>query len=436
MLRQLFGIESAFANPYYSSFVQFSIRVNKQESIKKIVNNFQKILFGLRLKVDNNHYSIASEESINDSIIKLPMWIQDCREACHWIEQFHTSPITDRLTTIAFNDNVIAINTNHIAADGGFVINAINHALDNDILDAFPSDQSLSREEKIVPIQDSVAFKAEIERAEKNKPNIHSNKKFTSFPFDVNDSHLVKKEPIQIHFDDEIPFEELTCYDTKLKKPKYMNEFLWTAVTMNLNAMAKNFEGHSYKRQPLSLPIIVDTRKFADDQSKINWRNTNCISTVNLSVNPKDDMTLTDIFKLFKKDLNDNIKDKVFYWINNGNFICEDGRATGRNSGIGQVTLCPPIVDFFMQSSVKIAKELEFKRIDGIGFNLFSFSKISSKKKVFCPTIYFDNSISLLRETMVLKNAFKHFITKIPVDTKYKEALNEIQNFQKELLNN
>lgn len=28
-----------------------------------------------------------------------------------------------------------------------------------------------------------------------------------------------------------------------------------------------NKEGSSYKKQPLALPIIVDTRKFADDQS-------------------------------------------------------------------------------------------------------------------------------------------------------------------------
>lgn len=393
------------------------------QRLKKIVDNFKKIFLGLSLKVENYHYSTASQDSMDNSIIKLPMWIQDCKEACHWIEKNCTSPITNRLATIATNDHIIAINSNHIAADSGFIVNAINHALDDDI----PNPK-----EKDVPIPDSVAFKTEIERSEKNKPYIHPNTNFTSFPFDVNDPHLVKQSPIQIHFDDEIPFENLTCYDHKLKKPKQMNELLWTAITMNLNAMSLNLEGN--KKQKLCLPIIVDTRKFSDDQSKINWRNANCISTVNLLVDPQDDMKLSDIFDLFRKDLNDNLKNKVFYWINNGNFKGKPGRATGRNSSVGTVNLNKPIVDFFVQSSVQISKDLVFKDIDGIGFNLFSFSKITPEKKVFCPTVYFDNSISLMRETMILNKGFKHFITKIPIDTKYKEALNEIQHFQKVLL--
>lgn len=431
MLRQLFGIENSFANPYYSSFVQFSIRVNDQSKINQIVNNFKKIFLGLNLKVENYHYSKASQESINNNIIKQPMWIQDCKEACHWMDQFCTAPITERLTTIATNDHIIAINSNHIVADSSFIVNAIDHALDDNILQSNPNLQ-----DELTPIQDSVAFKSEIERAERNKPSIHPNASFTSFQFDVNDQHLVKKSPIQIHFDDEIPFENLTCYDKKLKKPKQMNELLWTEITMNLNAMSLNLEGNKYQNQPLCLPIIVDTRKLADDQLKINWRNANCISTVNLLVNPEDGMTLVDIFNLFRKDLNENLKDKAFYWINNGDFKCKSGRATGRNSSVGTIKLNKPIVDFFIQSSVKISKDLVFNNIDGIGFNLFSFSKISKTKNVFCPTVYFDNSISLMKETLVLTKAFKHFITKIPVDTRYKDALNEIQHFQKVLLDN
>lgn len=56
---------------------------------------------------------------------------------------------------------------------------------------------------------------------------------------------------------------------------------MWTAITINQKAMAKNLEGNSYKKQPLSLPIIVDVRKFADSQSKINWINMNCLSVIN-----------------------------------------------------------------------------------------------------------------------------------------------------------
>lgn len=83
MLRPLEGIEKAFANPYISSNVQFSIKLESHNLVQKALNNFNKIFLGLRLKVVNDHYAQASDESIIGGNVKLPMWIQDCKAACH-----------------------------------------------------------------------------------------------------------------------------------------------------------------------------------------------------------------------------------------------------------------------------------------------------------------------------------------------------------------
>lgn len=436
MLRQLVGVEKAFANQNISSFVQFSIRVNNQAEVKKAVNNFKKILPGLRLKVENGHFARASEEDINNSVIRLPMWIQVTNGACHFMDQFNTSPITNRLTTIAYNDHIVVVNTNRALADNGFIRNAIEHALDDDILSAFKSEPDLTEEEKMLPIHESAAFKEEIERAERNKPELHPNDKLTSFPYDINDPHLVNKMPVQIHLDSVIPFGQLTCFDKKSKEPKQLDELMWTAIAINQNAMAMNVEGNSYKKQPLSLRTIVDVRKYADDQSKINWRNANCSSIVNLLVNPSDDMKLSDILNLFRSDLNNNIKDKSFYWINNGNLNGESGRSVGRYSSVGAVEIKKPILDFFIQETFKASKDMIFDHKNGIGLNVFSFCKVTPKMGTFCPTVYFTNTASFIRETVIFNRALNFFITKIPIDTKYKEALNEIQHFQKNLLDN
>lgn len=345
-------------------------------------------------------------------------------------------PITDRLTTIASNDRLIVINTNHDVSDSGFIMNAVEHCLDDDIMSVFTQDKDISKEEAMVPIPDSVAFKAEIERAERKKPKLHPNEICTSYPFDVNDEHFVSQKPIQIHFDDELPIETLTCYDKKSKKPKQMNELIWTAITMNQNAMAKNIEGSYYKRQPLAIPTIVDTRRFADDQSKLNWRNTNCVTAVNLLADPTDDMKISDIFNLFRKDLNTHIKDDFFFWINNGSFPNQLGRAFGRNSGIGAVKIKRPVMDFFLQAVFDISDNMRFDHKSAVRLSLFSFTKFLPQKTVFCPTVYFQNSDSLLKETLVFKEAFRHFITEIHIDTNYKDALDELQSFQKNLLKN
>ena len=284
-----------------TSYIQFAIKCENQNAIEKIVNNFNKIFLGLRLKVVDEHFAKASEETIINNVLKLPMWIQDCRTACNWIDENINIPVTERLTTIASNDRIIVVHSNHDVSDSGFILNAIDHCLDDDIVNAFYVDPNLSADEKLVPIRESIAFQTEIERAEKNKPLLHPYPDCTSFPYDVNDPHFAKKCPVQIHYDDEIPIEELTCFDKKTKRPKQMNELLWTAITMNQYAMAINKEGSSHKKQPLSLPIIVDTRKFKDDQSKVNWRYTNCVTAANLLVDPTENMTIRDIFNSFRK---------------------------------------------------------------------------------------------------------------------------------------
>lgn len=162
----------------------------------------------------------------------------------------------------------------------------------------------------------------------------------------------------------------------------------------------------------------------------------NCSSMVNLLVNPKDDMKLSDIFNLFRDDLNNNIKDKTFYWMKNGNLNGESGCSYGRYSSVGSVNIKRPILDFFIQETFKASKEKEFDHKNGIGLNVFSFSKITPNIGTFCPTVYFTNTASFLRETIIFNRALNFFITKIPIDTKYKDALNEIQHFQRNFLDN
>lgn len=434
MLRPLEGIEKRFAHPSNSSFIEFAIKLQDHKSVEKVVSNFNKIFIGLRLKVVNEHYAKADQEKIITNVIKLPMWIQDCKTACDWIYDNYTLPINERLTTIASNDRIVVVNSNHNVSDSGFILQSVEYCLDEDIVKALPEyAYHLSEEEKLVPIRESVAFKTEIGRAEKNKPVLHPYQHCTSFPYNIQDARFVSHCPTNIHYDDEIPVEKLTCFNQKANRPKQMSELLWTAITMSQYAMSLNLEG-ARRKQKLSLPIIVDTRKFVDDPSQINWRYTNCVSAANLSANPTDDTTIQGIFDLFREDLKKHIKDGIYYWINHGNFIGQPGRAYGMNSSIGVVNIKPPILDFFIQSKHQISKDMEFIQDNGCGLSVFSYSKVTPSKNTLCSTVYFDNSRSLQKETLVLRESFKHFITNIPLDMKYLDALHELQLFQKRLL--
>ena len=87
--------------------------------------------------------------------------------------------------------------------------------------------------------------------------------------------------------------------------------------------------------------------------------NMNCLSVINQSVNPND-TKLSDVFILFKNDLNNNIKDKVFYWIKNGDIKGEPVLSYGRYSGVRSIQIKRPIRDCFIQETFKVSKNMEF----------------------------------------------------------------------------
>lgn len=436
MLRSLEGIENNFANPVYSSFIDFALKFENPQCVPQVVSNFEKIFSGLRLKVVDQHFAKASENAVQDSKIKLPSWIQNCKTACDWMNENYTLPISTRLATIAYNDNMVAIVSNHDLSDSGFILRAIEHCFDKDILKS-PENNSLSEKEQdelLAPIRESIAFKDEMEAAEKN-PKLHPYTDCTSYKYDIKDPHFEKSNPAALSYHDEIPAEKMTNYDKKKKRPIHMNELMWTAITISQYAMALNVEKGVPRKQILSLPIIIDSRKFMKDPSKVDWRYCNCVTAANLRAYPKSGMSLLDIFKQFRDDLNWHNPDGFYYWIKHGNFIGNKGEAYPINSSIGPVKLQPPITDFHIQSKTLIDKKAPLNSDYGQGLNVFSYSKITKGQNIYCPTFNFLNTNQLQKNVLVLRESFKHFITEIPLETSFDEALKELTDFQGKLLN-
>ena len=417
MLRPLEGIENVFSNKLANELIEFAIKFDDAKHIPKVVKNLKKLFIGLRLKVIDQHYYEKQEESL----LKLPNWIQDCKTACDWIYQNHSLPIDKGLATIAANDRIVVINSSHNTSDSGFILKAIKHCLDDDIgnLENFK-----------YPMPESVAFKNEIARAEKNNPHITPMKELTSFLYDKNDPHFSTDPPVKMNIDDCIPVEKLTCYDSKLKRPKGLTELIWTAITMSVSAMGYK----DFGEQDLGLPIIIDTRKFSDDPTKLNWSLTQAVSAAHIKMKPREEHNISDIGKELRRDLERIGKDGYYHWINHGNFSGIPYHGYGMSSSIGAVEIKHPMIDFFIQSRIKMSKDLKISPESPFGLNVFSFSKVTPSKNLFYPTVSYLTSSDLQKSVQVLHDSFIHFITEIPLDTKYKEALKELRNFQQKLL--
>ena len=415
MLRKLEGIENHFANPLYNEFIEFAVKFNNPQLVPKAVKNLKKLFVGLRLKVIDQHYCEKEEENL----IKLPNWIQDCKTACDWIFENHSLPIEKGLTTIAANDSIITINTNHNVGDSGFILKSIRHCLDDSIANV---------DHIKCPSLDLDVFKEERKNALKSDIKLRSAKELTSFIYDKNDPHF-SEEPTKVFMESAIPVEQLTCYDSKLKRPKGLTEQIWTAIAMNQAAMALK----DYPKQDLGLGIIIDTRKFTDDPTKIDWSLTQAVATAFIKTTPNKNMTIREIGQGLRRDLQRLGKNGVYQWLNKGEYSQLPYHAYGLSSSIGAVEIHEPMTDFHLQSRAVLSKDLKLDNKYPSGLLIVSFSKVTPTKNIFYPLSAFYPSRELQKNSQILYEGFIHFIKDIPIDTKYNEALSELYNFQQKL---
>ncbi|KAH0788221.1 hypothetical protein GPJ56_007849 [Histomonas meleagridis] len=412
MLRPLAGIEKAFAHPLFPEWMNLAIKFTDPKYVGKTLSNFRKIFVGLRTKVEDEKYIRTTDATVQ----KLPNYIQDCRTACEWIAKNHMPKITERLATIAANDHIIVVNSSHALSDSGFLIDAINHALDDNI------------KEPDFPIPTHDAFKPELEQAERVKPKLYPYNQCSHYIINMSDPHLAPKHIKPFPMDDRIPAEKLQCYVSKAKRPKSLTEALSTAISLTLNAYGNRPDA------PLALPIIFDLRRFIDP-SRVGWNFGNCVSGPSIYAMQKENSTISDIYKMFRKSLTGLMNDGIFYGVEHYPYISDPYKMHSILSNLGPVKFKHPIVDLEIMSIPDLDDSFGIDPSQaGASIGFFSYSKVSPNKNIICNTFRFQPNIMTRETAEVFKQSIHYFLTQIPADTKYKEAYNAMKNFQEKVV--
>ncbi|OHT15275.1 hypothetical protein TRFO_42611 [Tritrichomonas foetus] len=426
MLRKLEGIEKSFAGPDMSSFLNLAIKFEDQKSLNKALNNFKKIFGGRSLKVVDGAIYKSSEMS---PIEKLPMWIQDCHSACDWVQN-HTKPIDQTLTTISHNDSIIAINSNHNVSDGGFMLRAFKHCLDDDIGE-YPFGES--------PLAISEAFKDELAECEKIQPELFKHSLNTCFPFDPKDPHLVprerRNEMKHVMIEDKLDTNLLQCFDKKLHRPKNLTESIMMAMSLTLSTFNNyNCDHESLSKQidRLGLTMVYDLRRFTNPQN-INWRYANAVSSISLQTIPNDRDSLSDICKKFRNVILEVQGPPIFYNVNHGEYNSKPYHIHGCSSNLGPIVIKRPIKDFHINAKYVTSSDFYDSGENGSDIFFLTFSKVTQTKNelstLLCsaPTTVTGKTFHIFHETLF------HILKDIPYDTNIVEAYKEIKDFQNKL---
>lgn len=115
-------------------FVQLALQVN-QKNINEVTEKLSKSVIGLQLRKDNE--MLLSERYKKINVDSLPKTIKTCEEACNYISN-RIPDISKSLATISANENIIALNINHVCGDGGYLKNLIEKIQNVDIPESGP----------------------------------------------------------------------------------------------------------------------------------------------------------------------------------------------------------------------------------------------------------------------------------------------------------
>jgi hypothetical protein len=203
--------------------VQLAMKLVSPRDVPHILDGVINATSGLRLKVSGD--SLVSHHSPFD-VIRLPNSITNTEEACNYIYLNHTPTFTKTLATVAANDHIVALNSHHLCADGGFLRYIYEHCADSEF--------SKRRAPKL-PRALTDIWQTEVRNAEHE------------LPYDGPErlTRLNLKQKPRDRVGDEkadfaqwcCPVSSLTVYNPRTGKCDGLTERLWTALSL---------AGHAY----------------------------------------------------------------------------------------------------------------------------------------------------------------------------------------------
>lgn len=402
MLRPCTALELAFTP---SSFMEFAIKLDNPSLVPKALDNFQKIFYSLRMKVVDNSFTKASAHPV----IKLPSWINDCKTACEWMSE-RIKPTSEICGTIAANDRIVVVNSNHAVTDAGFCVQALNHCLD-DKLGPIPEVGNVMEDQ----------YKEEIVKALREKPHMVPFTQCTALKVNPNASQLVSENSPSIQITYQIPASKLQCYDHQKKRPKALTESLWASSALSIAAYSP------YPIDYLAVPVIFDLRKFC--KKTIDWSFGDHVASPTISASIGTSDTLKDVFRKFRSDYDECVRtNRHFYAVSCP--VCSDGTRDNSRvypvvSSIGPIKYNNPISDFHIKSTNSDHKVN--------GFTIVSFSKVGpNRNDLNIVAHYQPKEISHAMERILIES-MKHLLVDVPPDTKITEVISELRDFQGKL---
>ena len=400
--RPLRQFEKYFINASHN--VQMALKLASKEYVEQVVPKFVNACAGFHLKSDGKRLIYTGPSF---KVAKLPSSITSTEEAAHWIVENAAPDFSQSLSTIACNDSIVVMNSNHLCCDGGFLTYMLEKCAAKEMGHAAMFPQMIDH-----------VFAKQLAAAPPPETHFDNSESLSRIPW--NRDSAVKETDLTSQVVFRRKASDLQVFDRATGKVRGLTESLWTSLSLTLSAMSNTFHG-------IGSNTCVNLRQMLNHES-IDLSISNSYTRLNiLAKGVTPNMTLSDAFRLLRKDFETKKSNGSFFTalkLNLVGFPADPNPGSfGQVTNVGPLKLHHPITDIWIQQSV-------FCRAAERCFSLLSFSVIDPPRNDIVCALRYAPSVTPLRDAVKVAKSVEYIMTSIPTTTPISEVIAAAQKIQ------
>jgi hypothetical protein len=396
MLRRAVGPERGYLDS--PEMVQLVLKTVDARYTPSVLAGVVHSAIGLRLRTDGTHLIRHNDPF---SIVPLPSSICDTASAADFMTRHHTPDFSKVLAAVGCNDRVVALNTLHCCADGGFFHYVYGRLMDPMFLSERAPDlpeamtDVFAREYSEVSAATPFTPASELTRLRWRRKRS---------PQDQNARYIEWS----------VPISKLRCWDGV--KCVGMTEALWASLGISLAAYNAAFP------PKFCLMTCVDLRPLIPRPSLGN-----CLNLVTVYVMTGEvqlETTVKEVGRMMRSDLEHKRKNGGLFATLNRERPAREGTSFGCVSSLGQFVMRHPIEDVRM---TQVMPSSDAERC----VCLVSWSKVAGERNDFFGRLRYSANVITDREAIGIKKSIRHVLENITGNTPAIDAFNQCVRVQR-----
>lgn len=397
-------LDRRYAQQSTGLMTQLAVQLSNVKDIPKVINNFKKMFMGLRLSTDGEY---LYKKKYDNNLHRLPFHLSNCREALDYAYESLMPDWKDSMAYIAVGENnLVTITSNHLLADGTFMINALKHCLDDKIsqVPEFPK-----------PVFE--AYQKTIEDIQKKDIKVPDKIDVTKFYYDLRNKPSKSQKPTN-DITLEFPAESLQCFDKAKNRCQDLTYYLSSASAVSTMALTR-------LQTKFGLRNMIDLREFmSPDKFDLAYCNHNASIALD-APNIRLSNSISDLHQAFKQLMEYNLKKgAVFASLKNNQSQSakKDNITTTCLSNLGDIECQSPIKDFWIQTKMSSAYMSD-------SIQLLTYSKIQGKNNHLVLRLSHDKSLIPPKDGERFAKSIVYALQNLPPTTELADAVNKVRKF-------